>query len=97
MTQFEEDEGAIERKILREYYKKIGPDGKITWVKKRNPYTTKSKNTEMVQGAAVRGEYAGECPLCHSSLVWREARETGELYRGCTNYEEGCRWNDRSY
>jgi hypothetical protein len=39
---------------------------------------------------------AGTCPSCKSSLVWRIARRTGELYRGCTNFRRGCRWHDRS-
>jgi len=44
-----------------------------------------------------RGEPEGICPLCGATLVWRRARITGELYRGCTNYKGGCRWHDRSY
>lgn len=44
-----------------------------------------------------RGMYAGKCPMCGSPLVWRKARQTAELYRGCTNFKGGCRWQDRSY
>jgi hypothetical protein len=39
----------------------------------------------------------GICPKCGSRLVWRRARKTCERYRGCTNFQGGCRWNDRSY
>jgi len=45
----------------------------------------------------TQGKYAGKCPQCGSALVWRRAPKTNELYRGCTNYKGGCRWNDRSY
>jgi len=45
----------------------------------------------------VRGDPAGICPLCRSPLVWRQAGKTKELYRGCTNFDGGCRWKDRSY
>jgi len=44
-----------------------------------------------------RGENAGECPACGSRLVWRRSQKNNELYRGCTNFDGGCRWNDRSY
>ncbi len=37
------------------------------------------------------------CPQCGSRLVWRKSKLTGELYRGCTNFKGGCRWNNRSY
>jgi hypothetical protein len=37
-----------------------------------------------------------KCPTCGSPIVWRTSK-TGETYRGCTNYDGGCRWNDRSY
>lgn len=43
------------------------------------------------------GKDAGICPKCGSKLVWRKARLTGELYRGCTNWEGGCRYHERSY
>jgi len=44
-----------------------------------------------------RHDYAGTCPKCGSPLVWRRARLTGELYKGCTNYQGGCRYHERSY
>ena len=44
-----------------------------------------------------RGEDAGKCPVCGSRLVWRRAQKNNELYRGCTNFDGGCGWNDRSY
>ena len=44
-----------------------------------------------------RGLPAGICPRCNSMLVWRRAQLTGELYRGCTNYSGGCRYQERSY
>ena len=44
-----------------------------------------------------RGMPAGICPRCGSTLVWRRAQLSGELYRGCTNYEGGCRYHERSY
>lgn len=53
-------------------------------------HSFKSKSRE-------RGEDAGKCPACGSRLVWRRAQKNNELYRGCTNFDGGCRWNDRSY
>jgi len=44
-----------------------------------------------------RGSVAGKCPDCGHPLVCRKATKTGELYRGCTNFEGDCRYNDRSY
>ena len=44
----------------------------------------------------TKGKYAGVCPKCGSPLVWRKAKLTNEIYRGCTNFPQ-CRWNDRSY
>ena len=41
--------------------------------------------------------FAGICPICASNLVWRIAKKTGEKYRGCTNYDGGCRYHERSY
>lgn len=52
---------------------------------------------ENIFSGTVCGEDAGICPKCGSKLVWRKAKRTGELYRGCTNFQGGCRWNDRSY
>lgn len=43
-----------------------------------------------------RGMPAGICPRCGLTLVWRRARLSGELYRGCTNYP-GCKYHERSY
>jgi DNA-3-methyladenine glycosylase I len=51
----------------------------------------------IVVGGSQRGTDAGTCPKCGGKLVWRKARKTGELYRGCTNFQKGCRWQDRSY
>lgn len=45
---------------------------------------------------STKGKYAGVCPKCGSPLVWRRAKLTNEVYRGCTNFLQ-CRWNDRSY
>lgn len=45
----------------------------------------------------TRGTDAGICPKCGSKLRWRRAQNTDELYRGCINFQGGCRWNDRSY
>ena len=44
-----------------------------------------------------RGEIAGKCPDCGHPLVWRKATKTGEIYRGCTNFDGGCRYQERSY
>jgi len=44
-----------------------------------------------------QGDYAGICPDCGSKLVWRVAQKTGELYRGCDNFDDGCRYHERSY
>lgn len=43
------------------------------------------------------GLLAGTCPNCGAPVVWRNAQRTDELYRGCTNFRRGCRWQDRSY
>jgi DNA-3-methyladenine glycosylase I len=51
----------------------------------------------IVVGDSKRGTDAGTCPKCGGKLVWRKARKTSELYRGCTNFQEWCRWQDRSY
>lgn len=64
-----------------------------TWVNEFiciEDYTSKSTSHE-------RGDDAGKCPMCGSPLVWRRAQKNNELYRGCTNFDGGCRWNDRSY
>jgi tetratricopeptide (TPR) repeat protein len=45
----------------------------------------------------IRGTDAGTCPICGSILVWRRATKTDELYRGCTNFDGGCRYQERSY
>jgi hypothetical protein len=45
----------------------------------------------------VRGSLAGTCPLCGSNMVWRQATKTDELYKGCTNFDGGCRYQERSY
>jgi DNA-3-methyladenine glycosylase I len=54
-------------------------------------------NRIIMMGDSKRGTDAGMCPKCGSKLVWRKARKTGELYKGCTNFHEGCRWQERSY
>lgn len=43
------------------------------------------------------GTVEGTCPECGHPLVWRKATKTGEIYRGCTNYDGGCRYQERSY
>ena len=53
------------------------------WYKEKGKYFTK-------------GKYAGLCPTCGSPLVWRRAKRTGEIYKGCTNFPR-CRYNTRSY
>ncbi len=55
-----------------------------------------SNNTPTNQNPK-RGDFAGYCPKCNSPMKWREAQITGELYRGCTNYDGGCRYQERSY
>jgi putative transposon-encoded protein len=36
------------------------------------------------------------CPECGSRLVWRRWKTgKGELYVGCTNYDGGCRYQER--
>lgn len=59
---------------------------------KKHPFCKKEGKTQYVKCG-----HAGICPLCGAPLVWRRAQLTGELYRGCTNFKGGCRWNDRSY
>ncbi|MEM2129652.1 MAG: hypothetical protein QXZ70_03535 [Candidatus Bathyarchaeia archaeon] len=47
--------------------------------------------------ASTSEKDAGYCPSCGSPLIWRQARLTGEFYKGCTNFRGGCRWHNRSY
>lgn len=42
-------------------------------------------------------EAAGICPKCGLPLEWRRAGKTGELYRRCSNYRRGCKYNDRKF
>lgn len=56
-----------------------------------------SSNSFLDTGIREQGAYAGMCPVCGSQLFWRRAKKTGELYRGCTNYNGGCHYNERSY
>lgn len=49
------------------------------------------KSEEKVTSKQDFVESAGICPMCGSKLVWRKARKTGERYRGCTNFQGGCR------
>jgi len=64
-------------------------------------FTKASRRTQIIsQGEEAKPKksaYAGKCPNCGSQLVWRRARRTGELYRGCTTFKGECRWQDRSY
>jgi hypothetical protein len=68
-----------------------------TWIEKVIAIPAKKNTIEQTTNDPIRGTFAGKCPLCSSDLVWRKARLTGELYRGCTNYEGGCRYQERSY
>lgn len=56
----------------------------------------KHSSTGISKMPSTEGKYAGVCPKCGSPLVWRRAKRTNEIYRGCTNFSQ-CRWNDRSY
>jgi serine/threonine protein kinase len=53
--------------------------------------------SRVIVDTKVRGSLAGTCPLCGSNMVWRQATKTGEMYKGCTNFEGGCRYQERSY
>ncbi len=64
-----------------------------TWV---NEFICSGESTSKSM-SHERGEDAGKCPVCGSRLVCRRAQKNNELYRGCTNFDGGCRWNDRSY
>jgi len=44
----------------------------------------------------LRGEPAGICPRCGATMVWRRAKLTSEMYKGCTNYP-ACKYHERSY
>ncbi|MGA2917931.1 protein kinase domain-containing protein [Methanoregula sp.] len=70
----------------------LNPDHDNTMDKKIKQ--TENKN---VTPTPRRGDYAGICPKCGSRLVWRVAQKTGELYRGCDNFDGGCRYQERSY
>jgi len=77
----------------------IGPaEGHYPWEVplKRNEKASLEKQSELSH-QPKRHEYAGVCPKCGARLVWRRAQRTGELYRGCTNYKGGCRYQERSY
>lgn len=52
---------------------------------------------EFILGTPIQGAYCGICPRCGTPVKWRRARKTGELYRGCDNYEGGCRYHERRY
>jgi len=54
-------------------------------------------DNKKITPAPQQGGYAGICPKCGSKLVWRVAKKTGELYRGCDNFDGGCRYQERSY
>ena len=53
--------------------------------------------TDNKNSTPASSKIAGICPQCGSKLVWRVAQKTGEKYRGCTNYNGGCRYQERSY
>jgi predicted RNA-binding Zn-ribbon protein involved in translation (DUF1610 family) len=55
------------------------------------------QQTENKTVIPASSKVAGICPKCGSKLVWRVAQKTGEKYRGCTNYDGGCRYQERSY
>ena len=69
----------------------IGSDNKMKPGKIIQNYSREMEDTK------VRGSLAGTCPLCGSNMVWRQATKTGELYKGCTNFDGGCRYQERSY
>jgi hypothetical protein len=69
----------------------IGSDNKM------KPGKIIQNNSREMEDTKVRGSLAGTCPLCGSNMVWRQATKTGELYKGCTNFEGGCRYQERSY
>lgn len=58
---------------------------------RNQPYKQATKN-QLKSAEALR-----VCPLCNSPLVERTARKTGEHYLGCTNFDGGCRYHERSY
>lgn len=53
--------------------------------------------TEIKNVISAPLKIAGVFPKCGSNLVWRVAQKPGEKYRGCTNYDSGCRYQERSY
>ena len=69
----------------------IGSDNKMTAGK------IIQNNRREIENTKVRGSLTGKCPLCGSNLVWRQAKKTGEMYKGCTNFDGGCRYQERSY
>jgi len=56
----------------------------------------KRENPERFDWHPRRYKEAGTCPRCGSTVVWRKANITGELYRGCTNFPR-CKYHERSY
>jgi serine/threonine protein kinase/predicted negative regulator of RcsB-dependent stress response len=65
-------------------------------IKRKEDKIFQTKIREIVD-TKERGSLAGKCPLCGSNLVWRQAKKTGEMYKGCTNFDGGCRYQERSY
>jgi hypothetical protein len=84
--------GCIFYEVCPKHYANVNPDDVRVGDKGTSASTQKTTKRN-----AKRGMPAGTCPNCRAPLVWRKARRTGELYRGCTNFQRGCRWQDRSY
>jgi len=87
-------------KIVAEYFCKTPYelyDLPLFFANKEGILQTVSKSKLKKSYQKLKGRDADICPVCGSKLVWRKARKTGEIYRGCTNFQGGCRWNDRSY
>lgn len=43
------------------------------------------------------GTVAGICPKCGAQLLWKVSKKAGVKYRGCQNYNGGCRYNDKNW
>jgi tetratricopeptide (TPR) repeat protein len=72
------------------------PKTRVEDMKSKDSDINKNDN-KITTPSPKRGDYAGVCPKCGSKLVWRVANKTGELYRGCDNFDGGCRYQERSY
>ncbi len=59
-------------------------------------FTYCTRNFEQSKNTSSPDIRKSVCPKCGSPLKIRTAKQTGEQYKGCTNYPQ-CNYNERSY